>query len=143
MTLLGSSCLFHASSKTLKTLGPFVKKVSGLQLARQDGKCANITMAYAKNSHQGSKTQRFFNGFLEGSKRPPRGLQDASLQPCFQEAPKSPQEAPKSHNLRMVLTFSTFLEMLILGIRHGGFCTFGSKTRPSVLQSGEHARTIR
>ena len=79
-------------------------------------------------------------GPREGPKRPLRGLQEASLQPCFQEAPKSPQEAPKSQNLRMILTFSTFMERHIFGIRHGDFCTFGSKARPSVLQSGEQCK---
>ena len=89
----------------------------------------------------------FFSGSQEAPGRPPRGLQEGSLQPCFQEAPKTPprdpQEASKRQNVRMVPAFSSFLERHIFGIRYSGFCTLGSKTRPSVLQSGENARTIR
>ena len=43
----------------------------------------------------------FFGGAPEAPKRPPRGLQKASLQPCPQEAPKrplrGPNKAPRTH----------------------------------------------
>ena len=63
-------------------------------------------------------------------KRPPRGPQ---------EAPKRPQE-PEFANGPCVFRVSGVDSF---GIRYNGFCTLGSKTRPSVLQSGENARTIR
>ena len=95
----------------------------------------------------GLKNPQFLQQLLEGPKGPPGGPQEASKRPPCSHAPKrpprGPQEAPKSQNLRMVLTFSTFLERQFFGIRYGGFCTLGSKTHPSVLQSGENARTIR
>ena len=43
----------------------------------------------------------------------------------------------------MVLALSSFLEGPIFGTRYNGFCTLGSKARPSVPESDENARTSR
>ena len=92
MPLLGSSSLFHASSKVWKTLGPFVKKRS--QAPGWHAKRSNMQFHLCFTGQTGPWSEKppVFTATFGGSQGPPgrapRGLQEASLQPCPQEAPK-------------------------------------------------------
>ena len=88
---LASSGRFRGLSKMRKTLGPFVKKFSGLRPVRQDAACAFRTVFYSTNWPQGSESLVFI-GFREAvpgpPKRPPKRLPGA-------RAPKKPPRAPQ------------------------------------------------
>ena len=99
-------CAFK-NVENARTVRPKSNRASGWH-----AKTANVQKSPRLSAKVGLRPQQpnDFEWFLEGSKRPPRGPQEApkrpprgpqeaSLQPCPQEAPRrpprSPQEAPK------------------------------------------------
>ena len=97
MALLGSSLLFHASSKIRKTLGPFVQKVLRPPAGTLRGPTCSFTCVLQVKLALGLKTPQFLQQLLEGPKGPPGGPQEASKRPPCSHAPKRPPRGATCH----------------------------------------------
>ena len=109
---LASAGRFLPCSKTLKTLGPFVKKFSGLRLARQDAQHAFSIVFYEEKWHQTSQTLVFVGGcgqFLQGGQEPYKRV------PCGHDSKKPISQSlnqPIAPSIKHPLNQSTHQSMI-------------------------------
>ena len=89
MALLGSSLLFHASSKMRKTLGPFVQKVLRPPAGTLRGPTCSLTCVLQVKLALGLNKTHFYSNFWRVP-RGPGGPQEASKRPPCSHAPKRP-----------------------------------------------------
>ena len=95
MPLLGSSSLFHASSKVWKTLGPFVKKVLRPPAGTLRGPTCSFYCVLQVKLALGLIYPHELQQLFGGPQRPPGGPQEASKRPPCSHAPKRPPRGPQ------------------------------------------------